>query len=68
MDAAHFVLNTNDVILYRTCSDMWVGASYAMSLHKTGPRNNHFYFITLFTVKTDYFKPDDLGKSILILS
>ena len=68
MDAAHFVFDTNDVILNHSCRDMWVGASYAMSLHKIGPRNNHVYFITPFTIKTDYFKPDDLGKSILILS
>ena len=39
MDAAHFVLSTNDEILNRSCGDMRVGASYAMSLHKTGPRN-----------------------------
>ena len=64
----HFIFDANDVILYHSCRDMRVGVSYAMSLHKTGPWNNHFYFIISFTVKTDYFKPDDVGNSILILS
>lgn len=37
MDVAHFVYDTNDVILYRSCKDMQMEASYAMSLHKTEP-------------------------------
>ena len=36
MDAAHFVVSTNEVILNRSCRDMEVGASYVKSLHKTG--------------------------------
>ena len=55
MDAAYFVFDTNDVILYRLCKDMRVGASYVMSLHKTRPWDNSFYLITPFIVKIDYF-------------
>ena len=36
MDATHFVISTNDVILNRSCRDMEVGALYVKSLCKTG--------------------------------
>ena len=37
MDAVHFVVNINNVILNRSCRDMKVGASYVKGLHKTEP-------------------------------
>ena len=36
MDATHFVVSTDDVILNRSCRNIEVGASYVKSLHKTG--------------------------------
>ena len=35
MDAARFVVSTNDVIHNRSCGEMKVGASYLKSVHKT---------------------------------
>uniref|UniRef100_A0A9I9E9D9 Uncharacterized protein n=1 Tax=Cucumis melo TaxID=3656 RepID=A0A9I9E9D9_CUCME len=40
MDVARSVVNTNDVILNRSCRDIRVGASYVNGLHKTGTRNS----------------------------
>ena len=37
MDAAYFVVSTNDVILNRSCRDMKVETFYVNILHKTGP-------------------------------
>ena len=37
MDAARFVVSTNDVILNRSGRDMKVGVSYVKCLHKTKP-------------------------------
>ena len=41
MDTAHFVFDTKAMIKHVCVGDMWVGVSYAMSLHKTESRNNN---------------------------
>ena len=43
MDTAHFVFDTNAMIQRVRVGDMRVGVSYAMSLHKTGPRNSNHW-------------------------
>ena len=50
MDATRFVISTNDVIVNCSSRDIEMGASYVKSLHKTEPRNSHFYVITSFTI------------------
>ena len=56
MDAACFVISTNDVILNHSCRDMKVGVSYVMVLHKTETRNSHFYVLISLTVYNWLFR------------
>ena len=67
-DATHFVVNTNDVIMNRSCRDMKVGTSNVKCLHKTELGNCHFYVITSYYLKLNISIIDDLGNIILIMS
>ena len=56
MDAANFIVSTNDEILNCSCRDMEVWASYVKSLHQTGTMKWSLlgYNIVDFN-NTDYF-------------
>ena len=55
INATHFVVSKNNMILNHSCRDMKVGTSYVKSLYKTEPQNTHFYVVTPVTVQNLLF-------------